>query len=119
MDAAHAEGLIHRDVKPQNIIVTPDDFAYLVDFGIAEAKGETHLTMTGYNMGSFDYMAPERFTDQAATTAVDIYSLACVLYEALTGRKPFPGQSEQVVAAHLSSPPPRPSAGNAADSGGP
>ena len=110
MDAAHAEGLIHRDVKPQNIIVTPDDFAYLVDFGIAEARGETHLTMAGYHVGSFDYMAPERFRDQAATPAVDIYSLACVLYEALTGRKPFPGSSEQVVASHLSSPPPRPSA---------
>ncbi len=113
LDAAHAEGLIHRDVKPQNIIVTPDDFAYLVDFGIAEARGETHLTMAGYHVGSFDYMAPERFSDQAATPAVDIYSLACVLYEALTGRKPFPGPSEQVVASHLSAPPPRPSAVNA------
>jgi serine/threonine protein kinase len=113
LDAAHAEGLIHRDVKPQNIIVTPDDFAYLVDFGIAEAKGQTHLTMAGYQVGSFDYMAPERFGDRTATPAVDIYSLACVLYEALTVRKPFPGPSEQVIAAHLSSPPPRPSAVNA------
>ena len=112
LDAAHAQGLIHRDVKPQNIIVTPDDFAYLVDFGIAEAKGDTHLTMTGYNIGSFDYMAPERFTDRATTTAVDIYSLACVLFEALTGRKPFPGQSQQVVTGHLTSPPPRPSVAN-------
>ena len=113
LDAAHAQGLIHRDVKPQNIIVTPDDFAYLVDFGIAEARGETHLTMAGYHVGSWDYMAPERFRDQATTPAVDIYSLACVLYEALTGRKPFPGPSEQVIASHLSSPPPRPSAVNA------
>ena len=69
--------------------------------------------MAGYHVGSFDYMAPERFGDQAATPAVDIYSLACVLYEALTGRKPFPVHSEQVVGAHLSSPPPRPSAVNA------
>ncbi len=113
LDAAHAQGLIHRDVKPQNIIVTPDDFAYLVDFGIAEAKGDTHLTMAGYQVGSFDYMAPERLGEQEATPEVDIYSLACVLYEALTGRKPFPGQSQQVIAAHLSSPPPRPSAVNA------
>ena len=112
LDAAHAEGLIHRDVKPQNIIVTPDDFAYLVDFGIAEAKGDTRLTMAGYQVGSFDYMAPERFGEQEATPAVDIYALACVLYEALTGHKPFPGQSEQVIAGHLSSPPPRPSAVN-------
>jgi serine/threonine protein kinase len=110
LDAAHAEGLIHRDVKPQNIIVTPDDFAYLVDFGIAENRGDTHLTRTGYHIGSFDYMAPERFRDQSATAAVDIYALACVLYETLTGGKPFPGPSEQVIAGHLSAPPPRPSA---------
>jgi serine/threonine protein kinase len=114
LDAAHAQGLIHRDVKPQNIIVTPDDFAYLVDFGIAEAKGDTHLTMAGYQVGSFDYMAPERFGDEEATSAVDVYSLACVLHEALTGAKPFPVHSaEQVIGAHLSSPPPRPSAVNA------
>ncbi|MGB9304715.1 MAG: protein kinase [Mycobacterium sp.] len=113
LDAAHAEGLIHRDVKPQNIIVTPDDFAYLVDFGIAEARGDTHLTKTGYQVGSWDYMAPERFGDQEATPAVDIYSLACVLYEALTGGKPFPGHSDQVIAGHVSSPPPQPSLVNA------
>jgi serine/threonine protein kinase len=114
LDAAHAQGLIHRDVKPQNIIVTPDDFAYLVDFGIAEAKGDTHLTMAGYQVGSFDYMAPERFGDGEATPAVDVYSLACVLHEALTGAKPFPVHSaEQVIGAHMSSPPPRPSAVNA------
>jgi serine/threonine protein kinase len=107
LDAAHAEGLIHRDVKPQNIIVTADDFAYLVDFGIAETRGDTHLTMTGYHIGSFDYTAPERFREQAATAAVDIYSLGCILYEAMTGRKPFPGESGQVIAGHLSAPPPR------------
>jgi serine/threonine protein kinase len=113
VDAAHGQGLIHRDVKPQNIIVTPDDFAYLVDFGIAEAKGDTHVTMAGYQVGSLDYMAPERFGDEAATSAVDVYSLACVLYEALTGARPFPSHSlEQVMAAHVSSPPPRPSAVN-------
>lgn len=113
LDAAHAAGLVHRDVKPQNIIVTPDDFAYLVDFGIAEARGDTHLTMVGYTVGSFDYMAPERFGDEEATSAVDVYSLACVLYEALTGAKPFPVHSaEQAIRAHVSSPPPRPSAVN-------
>jgi serine/threonine protein kinase len=113
LDAAHAEGLVHRDVKPQNIILTPADFAYLVDFGIAEAKGDTHLTMAGYQMGSFDYMAPERFTEGETTAAVDVYSLACVFYEELTADAPFPGHSlEQVMAAHVSSPPPRPSAVN-------
>ncbi|VBA40281.1 Serine/threonine-protein kinase PknH [Mycobacterium attenuatum] len=113
LDAAPANGLIHRDIKPHNIIVTPDDFAYLVDFGIAQAKGETHLTMVGYQVGSWHYMAPERFGDQQVTPAADIYSLTCVLYEALTGRTPFPGNTEQVIAGHLSLPPPRPSALNA------
>lgn len=112
LDAAHKQGLIHRDVKPQNIIVTPDDFAYLVDFGIAEARGDTHLTMAGYQIGSFAYMAPERFRDEPTTSATDIYSLACVLYEALTGKPPFSGGTEQLIAAHLSSDPPRPSARN-------
>src|ERR1700736_5257101 len=113
LDAAHDERLIHRDVKPQNIIVTPADFGYLVDFGIAEAKGDTRLTMTGTHIGSFAYMAPERFLDQGVTAAVDVYALACVLYEALTARSPFLSDSmEQVIAAHISSPPPRPSVVN-------
>lgn len=110
LDAAHAEGLIHRDVKPQNIIVTPSDFAYLLDFGIAEAQGDTHLTMAGYHIGSFDYMAPERFSDRPTTPASDVYSLACVLHEALAADSPFPRRShEQALAAHVASPPPRPS----------
>ena len=113
LDAAHAEGLIHRDVKPQNIIITPADFAYLVDFGIAEAKGATRLTMAGTQVGSFAYMAPERFNDTAGTPAVDVYSLACVLYEALTGDTPFRADSfEHLIAAHISAPPPRPSTVN-------
>ncbi|MDI3312735.1 MAG: protein kinase [Mycobacterium sp.] len=110
LDAAHAEGLIHRDVKPQNIIVTPADFAYLVDFGIAEAQGDTRLTMVGYHIGSFDYMAPERFSDRPTTPAADVYSLAAVLHQALTGQTPFPAHGlEQVMAAQLTAPPPRPS----------
>ncbi|GAB3002667.1 serine/threonine-protein kinase [Mycobacterium bourgelatii] len=111
LDAAHAQGLIHRDVKPQNIIVTADDFAYLVDFGIAEAKGDTHLTQAGQTVGSWAYMAPERFRDEATTPAVDIYGLACVLFEALTGSLPFPSDRlELVIGAHMSAAPPRPSA---------
>ena len=69
LDAAHAEGLIHRDIKPQNIIVTPADFAYLVDFGIAEVIGDTRLTAAGAQVGSFAYMAPERFGGQEITPA--------------------------------------------------
>ncbi|WP_071287749.1 serine/threonine-protein kinase [Mycolicibacterium llatzerense] len=113
LDAAHAAGLIHRDVKPQNIMVTLGDFAYLVDFGIAEAHGDSRLTMTGTQIGSMAYMAPERFGGEDTTQAVDVYALACVLCEALTGRAPFPGPGlEQVIAAHLSAPVPRPSAIN-------
>jgi serine/threonine protein kinase len=113
LDAAHAAGLIHRDVKPQNIIVTSDDFAYLVDFGIAEAHGDSHLTMTGTQVGSMAYMAPERFGNDEASPAVDVYALACVLCETLTGNTPFHTDSlEQVIGAHISAPPPRPSAIN-------
>ncbi|MCV7176171.1 serine/threonine-protein kinase [Mycolicibacterium sphagni] len=110
LDAAHAAGLIHRDVKPQNIMLTADDFAYLVDFGIAEARGDSHLTIAGTQVGSMAYMAPERFGEDGATPAVDVYALACVLCEMLTGASPFPADSlEQVIGAHLSAPPPRPS----------
>jgi len=113
LDAAHAEGLIHRDVKPQNIIVTPADFVYLVDFGIAEARGDPRLTTAGTQIGTLNYMAPERFNDRVTTSAVDVYSLACVLYESLTGDTPFVGDSlEHLVAAHIASAPPRPSLAN-------
>ncbi|MET0453412.1 MAG: serine/threonine-protein kinase [Mycobacterium sp.] len=110
LDAAHAAGLVHRDIKPQNIILTSDDFPYLVDFGIAEAKGDPGLTMTGTYLGTVAYMAPERFGGQNSTPAVDVYALACVLYEALTGHPPFPhGGLEQAMMSHLTAPPPRPS----------
>ncbi|QZT65366.1 serine/threonine-protein kinase [Mycolicibacterium austroafricanum] len=115
LDAAHAAGLVHRDIKPQNIILTSSDFPYLVDFGIAEAKGESGLTATGMQVGTLNYMAPERFRDQEVGPAADVYSLACVLYECLTGDAPFPLNSlEQTMTAHLMSPPPRPSAVNRA-----
>jgi serine/threonine-protein kinase len=114
LDAAHAEGLTHRDIKPHNIIVTQADFAYLVDFGIAEARGDAPLTTAGTPIGTISYMAPERFNGQGPGPAVDVYSLACVLYEALTGDSPFARDSlENLVAAHLVSPPPRPSVTNA------
>ena len=77
LDAAHAQGLIHRDVKPQNILITAvEDFAYLIDFGIAENRGDTRLTVAGSAIGSFAYMAPERFEDRPTTPAVDVYSIA-------------------------------------------
>lgn len=113
LDAAHAAGLLHRDIKPHNIVVTSADFAYLVDFGIAETRGDARLTATGVPIGTVNYMAPERFTGQPATHAVDVYALTCVLYESLTGDSPFSRDSlENMVAAHLASPPPRPSLTN-------
>ncbi len=111
LDAAHAAGLVHRDVKPENILLTQNDFAYLVDFGIAHLGGETGLTSAGSAIGSFAYMAPERFTGAPIGPQADVYSLTCVLYECLTGERPFPpGDVTQMMAAHLMRPPPRPSA---------
>ncbi len=116
LDSAHADGLIHRDVKPSNILVTgsgDDEFVYLVDFGIARSTTDTQgpaLTQTGAALGSFDYMAPERFLERPADKRVDVYALACVLFEILTGRRPFAGDGLAVLMyAHLNTDPPAPS----------
>jgi serine/threonine-protein kinase len=109
--AAHRIGLVHRDVKPSNILVTEDDFAYLIDFGIARAEGEAGLTDTNAAVGTWAYMAPERFSTGSADARADVYALTCVLYEALTGQSPFPGKTlEQIATAHMLQPPPKPSA---------
>jgi serine/threonine protein kinase, bacterial len=110
LDAAHANGVTHRDVKPENILVTNDDFAYLMDFGIARAATDPGLTQSGVAVGTYHYMAPERFTDDEVTYRSDIYALACVLGECLTGAPPYPSDSvERLIAAHLLEPAPRPS----------
>src|ERR1700739_865934 len=111
LDAAHAAGLVHRDIKPDNVLLTKDDFPYLVDFGIAHFGGDTGLTSAGSAIGSLAYMAPERFTGGAPVRPqADVYSLACVFYECLTGQTPFPpGDVAQMMGAHLMRPPPRPS----------
>ena len=110
LDAAHADGLVHRDVKPENVLLTPGDFAYLVDFGIAHGVADTGLTAAGAAIGSFSYMAPERFTGGDVGPPADIYALACLLYECLTGRRPFETRDfTHAVSAHLLAPPPRPS----------
>ena len=111
LDAAHESGLVHRDVKPENILITRDDFAYLVDFGIANASTDEKLTELGTAVGTYAYMAPERFTNAEVTYRADIYALACVLYECLTGARPFPADSVSVlITAHLMEGIPRPSA---------
>ncbi|MBV6761369.1 serine/threonine-protein kinase [Rhodococcus opacus] len=110
LDAAHADGLIHRDVKPENILVTAGEFAYLVDFGIAHSSSDLRLTTLGSAVGSYAYMAPERFDNAPVDARADVYSLACVLYECLTGSIPFPSNSiSSAIRAHLTTPVPSPS----------
>jgi ABC-type amino acid transport substrate-binding protein/predicted Ser/Thr protein kinase len=114
LDAAHDAGLIHRDVKPSNILITSRDFVYLIDFGLARTAGEKGLTTAGSTLGTMAYMAPERFEGKPVDATADIYALACVLYECLTGARPYPADSlEQQIAGHLTQPVPRPSATNA------
>ena len=110
LDDAHSNGLVHRDIKPENVLLTADDFAYLVDFGIAHGGGEASVTSTGLVVGSSAYMAPERFGGDRGGPASDVYSLACLLYECLTGRAPFDSADlREVMGAHMFAPPPRPS----------
>ncbi|AZG43607.1 protein kinase domain-containing protein [Gordonia insulae] len=107
LDAAHRSGLVHRDIKPDNILVDGDDFAYLVDFGIAHGATDSHHTVAGSALGSVAYMAPERFGDGPVGPPADIYALTCVLYECLTGAQPFGTASMQaLMSAHLVKPPP-------------
>ncbi|OBK43009.1 protein kinase [Mycobacterium gordonae] len=111
LDAAHAAGVMHRDVKPPNILVTRDDFAYLVDFGIASATTDEKITQLGTAVGTWKYMAPERFSSDEITHRADIYALACVLFECLTGSAPYPSENAGVlISAHMINPIPRPSA---------
>lgn len=99
--AAHAAGVVHRDIKSHNVLVTDDGIAKLTDFGIArivEAEGPSNLTRTGIVMGSSDYLAPEQAEGRVVDERSDIYSLGVVLFEALTGRLPFQGENAVAVA---------------------
>jgi tetratricopeptide (TPR) repeat protein len=111
LDAAHARRLVHRDVKPANVLVTgatAEGHVYLTDFGIARRLGaDTHLTSPGSVVGTVEYLAPEIVRGDAVGPAADVYSLGCVLFEALTGEVPFPREHElAVLAAHRDEPPP-------------
>ncbi len=107
LDAAHRAGLVHRDVKPSNILVALRDFAYVTDFGMARDAEDTAGASMGHVPGA--YMAPERFSG-AGDARADVYSLACVLLKCLTGQQPYPGDTfEEQRAGHLTAAPPRPS----------
>jgi predicted Ser/Thr protein kinase len=115
LNSAHRTGLVHRDVKPSNILLADNDFAYLIDFGIARAATDTALTSEGSTIGTWAYMAPERFQTGDIEPSSDVYALACVLYQCLTGEPPFPGTTlEQVAVGHMVAPPPRASETNTA-----
>lgn len=110
LDAAHAAGVMHRDVKPENILIAEHDFAYLVDFGIASAADDEKLTEMGTMVGTVSYMAPERLINSEQTHRSDVYALACVLLECLTGSPPYQGSQVTVLTGHLYGAIPRPSA---------
>jgi serine/threonine-protein kinase len=107
LQAAHDAGVIHRDVKPGNILVTPDGAVKITDFGIARATNSVPLTQTGAIMGTAYYISPEQASGQSVSPASDIYSLGVVAYECLTGRRPFDGDTPVGVAlAQVSQEPP-------------
>lgn len=109
--AAHARGIVHRDIKPGNILLAQDGRVQVTDFGIARAIAEAQMTLPGTTLGSVQYMSPEQARGETATERSDIYSLGVVLFEMLAGRRPFEGDSAASIAlARLSPPVPMPSA---------
>jgi eukaryotic-like serine/threonine-protein kinase len=101
LQAAHAAGLVHRDIKPGNLLVGEDDHVKITDFGIAQVAGSARLTRTGMLVGTAAYLAPERAGGGPATPASDLYSLGVVAYECLTGQAPFDGEPLAVALAHV------------------
>jgi hypothetical protein len=108
LDAAHARGLIHRDVKPHNVLIGAGDHAYLADFGLTKGNDDAAMTETGQFVGTIDYISPEQARGELATARSDVYALTAVLCECLTGQVPYVRATEdRVLMAHLTDPPPR------------
>src|SRR6185369_14723520 len=109
--AAHDRGFVHRDIKPGNILVTREGRVKVTDFGIARALSDSTLTLPGTTLGSVHYFSPEQARGETATPASDIYSLGIVLYELLTGKRPWTGDTAAAIAtARLTGAVPSPSA---------
>lgn len=107
LHAAHAAGLVHRDIKPGNLLITPDGRVKITDFGIARIADQVPLTATGQVMGTVQYLSPEQASGQSASASTDIYSLGIVAYESLAGRRPFTGESQVAIAmAQINETPP-------------
>jgi hypothetical protein len=107
LQAAHAAGLVHRDIKPGNLLITPDGRVKITDFGIARIADQVPLTATGQVMGTVQYLSPEQASGHPASPSTDIYSLGIVAYECLAGRRPFTGESQVAIAmAQINEAPP-------------
>ncbi len=107
LQAAHAAGLVHRDIKPGNLLITPDGRVKITDFGIARIADQVPLTATGQVMGTVQYLSPEQASGHPASPATDTYSLGIVAYECLAGKRPFTGESQVAIAmAQINDTPP-------------
>lgn len=107
LSAIHAANLVHRDIKPGNLLVTPEGTVKITDFGIAKAAEAVPLTRTGMVVGTAQYVSPEQAQGKHVNPATDIYSLGCVAYEMIAGKRPFTGDTTVAVAvAHINQPPP-------------
>jgi tRNA A-37 threonylcarbamoyl transferase component Bud32 len=109
LDAAHSRGLVHRDVKPANVLLARADHVYLSDFGLAKREEEGGgLTRQGSIVARAQYVAPEQLLEDRVDALTDVYALGCLLYESLTGEQPYAGSADNAMLAHVNEPPPSP-----------